>query len=153
MRKELIEAIAGLQDETGCIEAEPLVKAAEAEDHPAHAEFEWDNTKAGHQFRLMQARALIRRVRAYNVETRMVKLDVPAYVRDPKRSSREQGYASIYQIKAKTDLAKEALAAEIQAVESRVKRARDLAAIWSLSDECEQSLRFIIGEQQAEEAA
>ena len=41
---------------------EEIVSVASHPDHPLHAEFLWDDEKAGHQYRLMQARQLIRLV-------------------------------------------------------------------------------------------
>jgi len=42
------------------VEAGDLVKDAERSEAPYHSEFEWNNTKAGHGYRLDQARALMR---------------------------------------------------------------------------------------------
>lgn len=46
----------------GAVTAAGLVEAARPKSSAAHAGFEWDNGKAGHQYRLMQARQWIRRV-------------------------------------------------------------------------------------------
>ena len=37
-----------------------LCRAAEPKSSPLHSRFEWDNSKAGHQYRIWQARQLIR---------------------------------------------------------------------------------------------
>ena len=42
--------------------AEDVVEDASHPDHILHKDFEWDDTVAGHQWRLTQARALIRKV-------------------------------------------------------------------------------------------
>lgn len=42
--------------------AELVLDAAAKPTHVLHREFEWDDAVAGHQYRLVQARALIRRV-------------------------------------------------------------------------------------------
>jgi hypothetical protein len=51
-----------LYDRHGMTEAAALVEAATPKDSPAHAGFEWDNKKASHEYRLIQARQWIRRV-------------------------------------------------------------------------------------------
>ena len=51
-----------LYDRDGKTRAAALVEAATPEDSPAHGGFEWDNEKAGHEHRLLQARQWIRRV-------------------------------------------------------------------------------------------
>lgn len=46
----------------GLLTAEDVLEAASHPDHPLHRYFEWDETEAAHQWRLMQARGLIRKV-------------------------------------------------------------------------------------------
>ena len=47
----------------GRLIAEDLVAEAADPSHPMHGRFEWDNNVAGHQYRLVQARQIIRAVR------------------------------------------------------------------------------------------
>jgi hypothetical protein len=49
----------------GKLKAEDVVEAAKPEDSPLHDRFDWDNSTAGHKYRLMQARQLIRVVVEY----------------------------------------------------------------------------------------
>ena len=42
--------------------AEDVVEKAAHPDHPLHSFFEWDDTEAAHQWRISQARALIRKI-------------------------------------------------------------------------------------------
>ena len=44
----------------GHVTASALVEAARSESNPFHKAFEWDDTAAGHEYRLSQARRLIR---------------------------------------------------------------------------------------------
>ena len=44
------------------IDPESLVNAAKAKRHPLHTEFEWDDSVAGHEYRLTQARSIIRHI-------------------------------------------------------------------------------------------
>jgi hypothetical protein len=67
VRKEIAECAEQIENiETGDLEevikAEAVVSKAAAEDSAMHGYFEWDDTLAGHQYRLGQARALIRKM-------------------------------------------------------------------------------------------
>lgn len=42
--------------------AEATLQAAKDEESPLHSQFEWDDSLAGHHYRIAQARALIRRI-------------------------------------------------------------------------------------------
>jgi hypothetical protein len=44
----------------GVLMPEHVVNAARSKSSPLHSQFEWSDTKAAHQFRISQARALIR---------------------------------------------------------------------------------------------
>lgn len=55
-------ALQAIYDERRELTAEIVVKIATDPDHPLHAEFEWDDSAAAEQYRLEQARSLIRRV-------------------------------------------------------------------------------------------
>lgn len=59
-RSEISKALGELYEAAGQLTAEDVVKAAKPASSPLHGCFEWDNKKAGHQFRLVQARTLIR---------------------------------------------------------------------------------------------
>ncbi|HVL14161.1 MAG TPA: hypothetical protein VM529_16440 [Gemmata sp.] len=54
--------LAAIRERDGGLAPAAVVEAARPEGHPLHAAFEWDDTKAGHEYRLWQARSLIRAV-------------------------------------------------------------------------------------------
>lgn len=58
----LRDQLAAVYESRG-LTSETLVAAATPEDHPLHDRFEWDDSIAGHQFRLVQAAELIRSVK------------------------------------------------------------------------------------------
>jgi hypothetical protein len=60
-----------------------VVKAAKPVNHPLHNQFEWDNTVAGHKYRLVQAAALIREQRV-------------EYARDARGPKTVREYTSTY---------------------------------------------------------
>jgi len=60
-RKEKINAeMSRIYGKFGMVKPSIVVKEATSKRSPIHDEFEWDNDKAGHKYRLIQARTLIR---------------------------------------------------------------------------------------------
>lgn len=64
---------------------EAVVKAARPAKHPLHNRFEWDDTKAGHLYRLHQAAELIRSVKV-------------EYARDRNGPKTVREYTSTYEV-------------------------------------------------------
>lgn len=58
----------GKDDPDGLVQPEAVIEAAEDESSPLHPYFEWDDSEAAHQYRLVQARKLIVRVGVTRVE-------------------------------------------------------------------------------------
>lgn len=59
----LRDQLAGIARDAGQLTPETVVEAATPEEHPLHSSFEWDDTIAGHKYRLVQASRMIRTVR------------------------------------------------------------------------------------------
>lgn len=59
----LRESLSGLYATHGRLTDRLVVAAAEPQDHPLHDQFEWDDSVAGPEFRLVQAQRLIRSVK------------------------------------------------------------------------------------------
>lgn len=78
------------------LEPEVVVSEAEPMNHPLHASFEWDDSVAGHQHRLHQARALIRSVtvRLVEADEDHGPTDVRAYLPVPNAEGRSVYTAS-----------------------------------------------------------
>lgn len=127
----------------------PDAVLADAQDptSPTHDYFTWDDAKAGHAYRLDQARALISSVRVvFRTETTTVRS--VAYVRDPSLPSGEQGYVAVARLRTDADAAREALIAEFSRVADLLRRARELAVALHASDEVEALLRSVVGLRQ-----
>ena len=106
LRDELTR-IAAVNDDT--LTPELVVEDARPEESPLHAHFEWDDQLAGEQFRLEQARKLIRSV-VVSVRTPLgVTEQVRAYhaVADGERRS---VYASLARLQSDPDEAAQVLA-------------------------------------------
>lgn len=67
-----------VRDTRGKLTAENVVDEARPVDHPLHPRFEWNDSIAGEEFRIIQARALIRRVTVTRVT---VTTEMPVRVR------------------------------------------------------------------------
>lgn len=110
----------------GVLTPSEVVSKAEDPDSPLHDLFEWDDAKAGHQYRLAQARKLIARV-TYKVTRNNITVVVPQYLRDPKAAHREQGYRRTATIATDKDLARRALDEELTRLRGAFDRAHRIA--------------------------
>ncbi|MGF6607092.1 hypothetical protein OKW45_001992 [Paraburkholderia sp. WSM4175] len=124
----------------------PEIGVADARDpkSPLHALLEWDNKKAGHAYRLMQMREIIRSVTLIVHSTEMT-IVAPCYVKDPDTRA---GYCSVVQLATDEDRARRALISEFTAVRGRLVRARALARVLSLENEIDALLTGIAEVQQ-----
>lgn len=126
---DAINAIA--RQHNGCVTPEQVLAAARNKSSPLHAAFDWDNKSAAHQYRLDQARILIRSVRIdITTETKVVRSVF--YVRDPRQAHDQTGYISITKVRTESDLAREVLIAEFSRVNGALARARTIAEVLNL---------------------
>jgi len=100
-----------------------------------HGEFEWDDKKASHEYRVEQARQLIRNV-VYVYRTEHIVLKAPAYIRDPDAEPKTQGYLSVAKVSSDSEISRRALINELKAVAAALGRANSLAAVFGLEAEC-----------------
>lgn len=77
---EVNKAVNDLYLRDGEVRPSALVDLAQPEDSPIHDAFEWDDFKAGHEYRLIQARGYIRRVRVEYGDTTERLVHVPQVV-------------------------------------------------------------------------
>lgn len=129
----------------GRLTPEEVVEVARDPRHPLHGRFEWDDQKAGHAYRLAQARSLIRSVEVV-ITTHRLQIAAPLLVRDPD-AGRGQGYASLASLRSRPDAAREAVLREMQAAASALRRARAVAAalnVESLLDVADRAIGEIV---------
>lgn len=76
--QRLVELQRIAKEHGGVLRAEDVLEAATPEDNPLHDAFEWDDSIAGHEYRLWQARTMIRVsvTMLENVSTQPVKVFV-----------------------------------------------------------------------------
>ena len=133
-RGKYAEALAAITTESGELTPGAVVVEAQDPDSDLHDFFEWDDTKAGHKYRLVQARQLIRSVTVV-IETDEIILRVPEYLRNPEKESSEQGYMRTATMKTDDDIKRGAMVAEFSRAGAAMKRARDIAKYFDMQSE------------------
>lgn len=137
MKKEVEDRIRWLEEHNaGEITPEMVVNDAMVPDSPLHSEFNWDKDQAAWAHWLDTARSLIRSVKLV-IHTDTKTIETVAYVRDPSKDKKEQGYLSVERLRTDEDSAREALLNEFKRAGSALKRAQRLAIAFNLESEVE----------------
>lgn len=121
------------QKNAGRLTPEAVVEDARNPRSPLHSFIDWDDKKAAHQWRLDQARALIRSVRV-EIHTEAKTISTVRYVRDPS-AKEAQGYVPVAKLRDDKDMAREAIESEMSRVLATLERAQGLADALGLADE------------------
>ena len=124
---------------SGTLRPDDVVADAKSDKSPLHAFFEWDDSAAAHQFRLDQARTLIRNVKV-EMSSSTQTIIAPYYVRDPRVGSDEQGYCATMEIKSDADVATDALRYEFDRAISLLERAVTIADALGLGAQVQELL-------------
>lgn len=132
------QAIKALERPGRRITAEKVVEAARDPKHPLHRDFDWDDSRAAHHYRLDQARAIIASVRVV-ITTSTKKLIAPAYVRDIEAAPL-QGYVATAVLKNEREAAEELLLYETARLQAQLERCREIAGALSLESELEAAI-------------
>lgn len=141
-RDAIAARLAKIAAEAGGLTADRVLMDAKRPNSPLHSEFEWDDSIAADQFRVEQARALIRSVRVV-VEVRDHEITIPKYVHDP-RDSGSQGYVSTTSLASDESLALCAIRAEVDRAMGSIERARAIAAALGMSEAAERMIAAIV---------
>jgi len=73
----------------GALDPERVVEAARNPNSSMHGQFDWDDSTAAHEYRLSQARALIKRVKVNVIRSDNEIVRVASYIRSPSGSGYE----------------------------------------------------------------
>lgn len=93
IKKGVQEVVNKIYAEVGEVRPSALVEAARPKSSPAHNAFEWDDSKAGEEYRLIQARTWIRRIEIIVDDQPERLIHVPSIVRDKDGKLNErEGY-------------------------------------------------------------
>jgi flagellar basal body rod protein FlgC len=119
----------------GVLTPRAVVEAARNPESALHDRFTWDDDKAADQWRLEQARQLIRSVTVDIVRSR-VTINAVAYVpQADKKSAKAQGYRRTTDVADSEVLARATMAAELKAARAYLARAETLAEALGLVEE------------------
>lgn len=132
-QEELAAIMNGLEDGNGDVRPDYVVEAARQPDSPLHPFFEWDDSVAAYEYRLNQARALIRSVRV-DIKTSTTIVRAVAYVRSPAAAVDEQGYRAIARVLTDEEHKKKVLMDEAARVRGLIARLRTMGRVFELSD-------------------
>jgi hypothetical protein len=149
--ERIVEELKKIAGKSGRTTPAAIVEAAKPANHPLHLKFEWDDSKAGHKYRISQAQALL----AIRVEVRNKKttLDapmrpatrVPEFVRDPRVKGDEPGYVTRSELAKDPDDVRATVIYEFVRAGSILKRARDLARSFEMDGEIDGLIRSLDG--------
>lgn len=133
----VISAIKNLQNRRGLILPESVVEAARPASSPLHKYFEWDNTKAAQEWRLEQARYLIR------VCVEVAKLpnnepqEIRVFVSLPSERNKKGGYRLMVNVLSDVERREEMLQMaldELTRLRSKYAKLRELSSIFQAID-------------------
>lgn len=148
MNTKTVAAIKALADKRGWISPEIVLKAAEHPRSPLHDLFTWDNEIAGHNFRLGQARALLRQVEALEYEKVIEhSYHVPFYIRDPVSPGNEQGYRALTEVRKDPFQVRVAVNRELSVAAAHLRRAQNIAIDLGLAGAIGVMIEKIVGMQ------
>lgn len=76
---QALEEIRKAENLYGKITAETVLKVAEDDDSPIHELFEWDDSKAAHNYRLAQARTIINNLEVIVISSSEKEIRIPVF--------------------------------------------------------------------------
>jgi len=130
----------------GNLDPKDVVEEAKASSHPLHDYFEWRDKIAGEQFRIDQARALIRSVRI-EVKTNSAPMRAPQWVRSPANGPDQRGYVEVTRVVA-LEARLKIIRQEIDRAIGVVERLREISAALAVEAEfgaAQEALRALRG--------
>ena len=130
----------------GNLDPKDVVEEAKASSHPLHDYFEWRDKIAGEQFRIDQARALIRSVRI-EVKTNSAPMRAPQWVRSPDNGPDQRGYVEVTRVVA-LEARLKIIRQEIDRAIGVVERLREISAALAVEAEfgaAQEALRALRG--------
>ena len=136
--KTIDDELAEIAARDGTLKPEAVVAFAQDPNTALHSQFEWDDTKAGHQFRLEQARKVIRvRVRVLPQSNEPVR----CYVSLPSDRREGQGYRTLVSVMSDEDRRQELLnmaLAEAQQFKRKYEHLSELGDVFSAIDQAQE---------------
>jgi hypothetical protein len=123
-------------EHNGRVPPEAVVEFARDENTALHAEFEWDDTEAAHQFRLEQARKIIR-LNIEVLETPNGNVRMPVFVSLVSDRRGGGGYRALTDVMSNAEMRAQLLQQaidELQRVRRKYESLRELAPVFAALD-------------------
>jgi hypothetical protein len=138
MKRDEIRAELERLKRDGMVKAADVVDAARDEDSPLHSHFTWDDSDAAHQYRLEEARRLLR---VFVVTERREVGDTRAYISlSPDRRIEGGGYRILADVMDNEELSAQMLSdalADLRRVQQKYRSLTKLAKVWKAIGEAE----------------
>lgn len=137
-REEIGAILDDIQERSGKprLDAEDVVAVASEPGHPLHEHFTWDNNKAAHQWRLFQARTLIRTIRITDREGSLAP-PAPKYIALKQDINDGGGYRKTVDVMSDEQLAEAARATAIKELQGWLNRWRTFLSLSDLTSAVE----------------
>lgn len=134
MKPEVENRIRELHEKYGEVTADIIIDDARDPDSPLHAEFEWDLEKAALNHWRERARKLITEINFKVVKRKnQIPTEVVAYVRNPDKPHREQGYISTVVVKNDKEMARRVVVQECERAMAGFERVYKVAEAVDIS--------------------
>lgn len=133
----VIAEIRRLENESGMINPVDVVEAAREENSPLHSHFEWDDSEAAQQYRLVQARNLIRVCVEYIDNGKQEKMLVHAFVSLSSDRTHDGGYRTMTSVMVMETLYAQLLAEvweEVERFKLKYARLKELVPVFAAMD-------------------
>jgi hypothetical protein len=131
-RSIIVAAVRSIAAGRKKITARELVDAARDPESPLHSQFEWDDSKAGEQYRIWQARRILATIQVFDVRTESAR---PAFISlASDRLKPEGGYRWMQDVLSSKEGRQEAIEtalADLKALKFRYEHIRELASVWT----------------------
>jgi hypothetical protein len=123
-------------EHNGRVPPEAVIEFARDENTALHSEFEWDDTEAAHQFRLEQARKIIR-LNIEVIETPNGNVRMPVFVSLVSDRRGGGGYRALTDVMSNAEMRAQLLQQaidELQRVRRKYESLRELAPVFAALD-------------------
>ncbi len=126
----------------GRLTPDQVIEEARDPASPLHDQFTWNDSEAAEKQRRHEARALIRSVTIV-VTNRTLVFEVPRYIRDETKDSREQGYLNIAQVRTDEDIARETCLREFDRARAALARAQAVSQYLGVADQISDVMQLV----------
>lgn len=136
-RDLVLEELLAIEERDGVLKSEAVVEFAENPETELHNHFDWNNKTAGYQWRLWQARQLIR-AKVTVIKNNGDEIVTNAFVHIEEDEDLERGYRSIAVILSDADLKSRMLATalkELQTFKKKYAHLKELTHVFEAIEE------------------